>query len=75
MAASERLALFFAIAPPPCFNIANDSLPTVIHVHMLHHHRLLAAVAVLAKGFHLGGVSAAQFVVSAVVGLHLSTAE
>ena len=34
-------------------NIADDGLPTFIHGHMLHPHRLVAGAAVSLKRLHL----------------------
>jgi hypothetical protein len=42
------------------FHIADDSLPTIVHVDVLDAHKLLPAVTQAAKDLNLGGISSHQ---------------
>ena len=46
--------------PRPAFHIADDGLPTIIHMDVLDAHKLLPAVAQAAKDLNLGGISSHQ---------------
>ena len=59
------------IATPPGFDIAHDSLPAIRDVHVLHSDRLLAAIAMLAKGLYLGRECTGKFIIGAFVTIKL----
>jgi hypothetical protein len=42
------------------FHIANDGLPTIVHVDVLDAHKLLPAVTQAAKDLNLAGISSHQ---------------
>jgi len=54
---------FSCVPLPPGLNVANNGLPTIFHIDVLHRDCLLATVPVLAQSLDLGRVGARQFVV------------
>ena len=62
---------FSCLPSPPAVDVPNYRLPAVLDIDVLHCDRLLAAVAVLAQGFHLGCEGARQFVECAFMGFEL----
>ena len=57
--------------PPPGLDVADDGLPAVRDVNVLHRDCLLAAVAVFAQSLDLGGKGPCQPVISPFVRLEL----